>query len=113
MARANCLSSGAASDYGSLLGTVPAGTSIQFSAQSAETQEDLGAADSVSIGTAEESVTIWTSDTDTVNWHLENDLTPPSWSGRWLRISMTLNPKGKTSPSLDQWRQVFDCRKAE
>ncbi|MBN1609152.1 MAG: hypothetical protein JW940_21160 [Polyangiaceae bacterium] len=93
--------------------TVPDGTSIDFTAQTADTQEELDTADSVSVGTASETTTIWTSDPDTVDWHLEHDLSPPGYNARWLRISATLNPTGKISPTLDQWQQVFDCIESE
>jgi hypothetical protein len=93
--------------------TVPTGTSIDFTAQTAETRSELDTADAVDVGTATASTAIWTSDPDTVNWHLENDLSPPGYSSRWLRISATLNPTANTSPSLDQWQQVFDCIESE
>lgn len=91
---------------------VPALTSIEFEAQTADTQGALGAASPVGVGTASATTTAWTSDTNTVDFHLKGDM-PAQPSRRWLRISATLNPNGTTSPTLSQWRQTFNCVPAE
>jgi hypothetical protein len=92
---------------------VPASTSIVFTAQTADTQEGLAAAPPVTVGTASADTTKWTSDANTVNWHLMNDLGTPVLSARWLRVSATLNPTGNTTPTLTQWQQIFDCIPAQ
>lgn len=99
--------------YFSWQSTVPAGTSIVFKAQSADTQATLGAAVKVNAGTSSATTTGWTGDANTIDWHLENDPNPAQVSRRWLRISAYLNPNGAVSPTLLQWRQMFDCRPAE
>jgi hypothetical protein len=93
--------------------TVPSSTSIAFEAQSADTQADLTAAPKVPVGTATTTTTIWTSDPKTVDYHLRTDPTPKQASKDWLRISMTINPSGTTTPTLNAWKQVFDCKPAE
>jgi len=94
--------------------TAPSTTSIVFTAQTADTQAGLGAATAVSAGgiAGPASTTGWTSDTQTVNTRLAA-LTPAQPSRRWLRVAMTLNPVGTTSPTLLQWKQDFDCKPAE
>jgi hypothetical protein len=94
--------------------TAPGSTSIVFNAQTADTQAELGAATAASAGSivGPASTTGWTSDTQTVATRLAA-LTPAQVSRRWLRISMTINPTGTTSPTLLQWKQDFDCKPAE
>ena len=92
--------------------TVPSGTSVVFKAQTADTQAGLATATQVDAGTATANTATWTSDPNTVNWHLVNN-SPLIPSLNWLRISMTLNPTGLTTPTVTQWKQVFDCKPAE
>jgi hypothetical protein len=92
--------------------TVPSLTSIQFRARTAETQADLDQAPDVGVGTATTSTTTWTSDSQTVEQHL-NASDPQLSSRKWLRISATLNPSSDVSPRLQRWRQTFDCIPAE
>jgi hypothetical protein len=89
---------------------VPPGTNVVFSAQSADTQADLGAAMSVGIGTASTTTSTWTSAPQTVNYYLNQ---ANQSSRAWLRVSMTLNPSGGLTPTLSDWRQIFDCKPAE
>jgi hypothetical protein len=93
--------------------TVPASTSIVFEAATATTQAGLASAVQVGVGTATANASIWTSDPNTVEYHLRNDASPAQTSRRWLRVSMTLNPTGTTTPTLTQWQQTFDCKPAE
>jgi hypothetical protein len=93
--------------------TVPASTSIVFEASTAATQPGLDSATQVGVGTAASNAAVWTSDPNTVDWHLRNDPTPKQASRRWLRISMRINPVGTTTPTLSQWQQTFDCKPAE
>ncbi len=94
--------------------TAPGSTSIVFNAQTADTQAALGAATSVSAGSIVGAATTtgWTSDTQTVATRLAA-LSPAQPSRRWLRVSMTINPTGNSSPTLLQWKQDFDCKPAE
>ncbi len=93
--------------------TVPSSTSIVFEAATATTQGGLASAVQVGVGTATTNASIWTSDPNTVEYHLRNDASPAQTSRNWLRISMTLNPTGTTTPTLTQWQQTFDCKPAE
>jgi len=98
--------------YFSWKATVPASTSVVFEAATATTQGGLASAVQVGIGKAETTTTTWTSDANTVDYHLRNG-SPPQASRRWLRVSMTLNPTGTTTPTLTQWQQTFNCVPAE
>jgi hypothetical protein len=93
--------------------TVPPSTSIVFEASTATTKAGLDSATQVGVGSAASDAAVWTSDPNTVDWHLRNDPTPKQASRRWLRISITLNPVGTTTPTLSQWQQTFDCKPAE
>jgi len=93
--------------------TVPSSTSIDFQAQTSSNEAGLDTATYVDVGTASANATAWTSDTNTVAYHLKNDASPSLVSKRWLRISMTINPSGITTPTLSTWKQEFDCKPAE
>jgi len=93
---------------------VPSGATIDFQAQTAAAQEDLATAPMVGAGSAIATTATWTSDPNTVEYHLEHDI--PSnrlTSQSWLRITMNFNPNGPVSPILTNWRQTFDCIPAE
>ena len=93
---------------------IPPGTSIEFRAQTADVQADLAAAPQVGAGTSTASTgMVWTSDPDTIDEHLQNDLSPSEPSRDWLRISARLIPSSAVSPTLTTWKQEFDCVPAE
>jgi hypothetical protein len=108
---------------------VPAGTSIDFTAQVAP---DLAGAPGsyapstpFSIGSATSSTTAWTTQqyaqppltagpaACTLDQHLTGGNGCPgpgnSSSQEWLRITMTFNTAGALSPTLTNWEQLFDC----
>jgi hypothetical protein len=99
--------------------TVPTGTNIAFRAATATTQGALpasppGAAPTtVPIGSATVTTTpagTWFSDANTVDWHLKNEPPGPAQTSKsWLRVYMTLNPAGGSSPTLTTWRQEYSC----
>jgi hypothetical protein len=101
--------------------TIPTGTSIGFTAQTADTEAQLGGAPTypngnppVSAGTATTTTSTWTSDANTVDWHLQNAVpATPQFSKQWLRVNMTLNPSGNTSPTLAEWQQLYDCKPSQ
>jgi hypothetical protein len=117
--------------------TIPTGTNISFTAQTAK-DSDAGPAaygPAVFIGQATATTTTWTTDACIVDGHLQDlavdaneyGLTPscitgpapgypappagesPQSSQDWLQISMTLNPAGLMVPTLNQWQQLYDC----
>jgi hypothetical protein len=95
--------------------TVPPSTSIDFTAATASTQASLATATPVSAGiagTANANAAIWTSITSTVEQQLQAAM-PQQSSRDWLRIAITVNPNGNTTPTLLQWQQTFDCKPAE
>jgi hypothetical protein len=63
-------------------------------------------------GTANANAAIWTSITSTVEQQLQAAM-PQQSSRDWLRIAITVNPNGNTTPTLLQWQQTFDCKPAE
>lgn len=101
-------------NYFSWQASIPTGTKIGFKAQTAGTQAALGTAPQVGAGTATTTTATWTSDPNTVEWHLNNDIPGNRLtSDSWLRIEMTFNTNGYVSPVLQNWRQTFDCVPAE
>jgi hypothetical protein len=92
--------------------TVPPSTSIVFTAATASTQAGLATAVPVSAGTASANASIWTSITSTVDQQLRA-ATPQQASRDWLRIAITVNPNGNTTPTLLQWQQTFNCKADE
>jgi hypothetical protein len=112
--------------------TIPGASSIAFRAATANTQALLPAspgtpptATSRSIGNATTTVAspAWSCDgcpgaPVTVDYHLQNDVpTPDSLSQDWLRVFMTFTPDNSTnpasSPTLNAWRQTYDCVASE
>jgi hypothetical protein len=93
--------------------TIPAGTSIAFTAQTAATEAALSGQPSVGAGTASFTTTTWSSDANDITWHLANDVTPGLLSQEWLRITMAFDPTPAVSPVLLDWRQMYDCAPTE
>lgn len=105
--------------------SIPSGTSIAFTAQTAPGADGGGAGTygaAVPIGTASATTTTWTQDACTVDGHLENLAlaTPPQaacvgsgttaqQSQAWLKVSMLFTPTQTVSPVLTQWQQLYDC----
>lgn len=87
---------------------VPTDTSVVFHAQTAATADELDGAERVWIGTADRTVSDWTSATETVD-SLLHAHEPEQPSRSHLRVTMQFNPTGGLSPTLTEWRQVFDC----
>jgi hypothetical protein len=103
---------------------VPAGTTIDFRAATADDEADLpanaGAApESVPVGQASMTVMdpLWDADTETVAQHLMDTPidafgnTTNKTSHKWLRMYMTLNPNAMSMavPTLYSWQQFYDC----
>jgi hypothetical protein len=98
----------------------PTGTSIVFEGQSATTQAGLGAAPKVSLGTAQAPPIVtptWTNNGVT----FDNALKAIGQSSKaYARVTAKFNPTtpvppfvSGTSPSLTNWRLVYDCLPAE
>jgi hypothetical protein len=121
--------------------TIPAGTNINFSAQTAPDNGGMPGTygPGVFIGQATSTTAGWNTDGCIVDGHLE-DLavypneygtsascitgpapgygTPaasqaPQTSQDWLQITLTLNPAGYLVPTLNQWQQLYDCPPTE
>jgi hypothetical protein len=91
----------------------PLDSSIDFTAATADTQGNLGAATAVGIGTA--SVALATANAmapPPVNW-IGTDVSTklPGKSQAWLRVGLTFTPSTNMTqaPTLSSWRQLFDC----
>ena len=95
----------------SLQATIPDGTSIVVTAATADSEQSLvdGDADWVSVGTFTSSTSTWTSSAHTLDWYFRNQLRPEDVSRRWLKVNMTLTPSGGVSPTVSEWRAVFNC----
>lgn len=100
--------------YFSWQAITPAGTSINFKAQSADTAALLGAATPVvGVGNAVPPSTVtWTTGPQTVDAAL---LAAGGQSKAYLRVTATLNPSADNSlaPTLTNWREVYDCVPSE
>ncbi len=95
---------------------LPAGTSIEFSGQTADTAADLDDAVEIDLGSAlPPSTTTWTTwgtdDEDNIGYKFDQAMVR---AGSWLRVTMKLNPDSRQidTPVLTDWRTVFDCRDA-
>jgi hypothetical protein len=99
----------------SLQATIPAGTSVSVSAQTADHEKELrdGKVESVDVGTFTESTSTWTTSEHTLDTYFRKNLNPPDVSRRWLKLRLTLTPKGDVSPIISQWRVIFNCVPAE
>lgn len=97
--------------------TIPAGTSIDFRAATAASNDALppsppaGAPTTADIGTANVSTTSWTNDTSTVDYKLAEETATSSQPH--LRVYMTFNTTATTSPVLQTWRQLYACVPSE
>jgi hypothetical protein len=108
--------------------TIPPGTSIGFTAQTAPdnggTPGTWGPAVPAGTANATTAPATWGEDACTVDGHLEDlavypneyglnpactGVAPPQLSQAWLQITFTLNPAGPISPTLVAWRQLYDC----
>jgi hypothetical protein len=97
--------------------TVPTGTSITFSAQiKATAAASYAPATPLFLSTATPASGTgpgtWYRGPQTVEQVLAAAV-PPIASGDYLRVTMTFNPSMTASPTLHQWRQIFDCVPAE
>ncbi|HSO37734.1 MAG TPA: hypothetical protein VLT33_34645, partial [Labilithrix sp.] len=106
-------------------GVIPAGTSINFRAATADMPGLLPAVTpfptapaSANVATASATVTAPTWDCQgcpatpvTVESQLQTDT--GTLSKEYLRIYMKFNPSGTVGPILNAWRQVYDCIPAE
>lgn len=90
--------------------TVPEGTRIEFFATTANSQAELEHADYVAIGSANQTTTTWTAGEQTVDQSLRLSRATPLVSQRWLRVKGDLVPSGAKSPTLSEWRVVFNCK---
>jgi hypothetical protein len=104
---------------------IPTNTSIDFTAQTSTAAADgtpVSYGPAVPVGSATSTTSTWTSDACTVDGHLQNlaatakppqpacvGVNPPQHSEEWLRVNMTFNPSGQSSPALTTWRQMYDC----
>ena len=87
----------------------PGDSNIQFGAQTGETLATLAPATPISLGSASGAdITTWGVGYADVNTKLA---AAGLSSGKLLRVSITLNPTSDHlyAPTLDAWRQNYDC----
>lgn len=89
--------------------TVPEGTRIDFHAATADSQAELDQASYVGMGVANQTTTTWTAGGHTVDQYLRLSSEGPFVSQRWLRLKSSFEPNGAESPTLSEWRVVFNC----
>jgi hypothetical protein len=97
--------------------TVPTGTSIGFSIQvrpdaAATYQPATPHPLSTATPTSGTGPGTWYRGPQTVDQALAGAM-PPVASGDYLRVTMTFNPTMTASPTLHEWRQIFDCVPSE
>jgi hypothetical protein len=93
--------------------TVPANTSIVFTAASADTVAGLATATTVAAGQATtSSVSAWATNPVNLNTNL---VAIKVGSRSYLRVVSTLQPSTDllSTPTLSNWRVVYDCLDAE
>lgn len=90
--------------------TVPIGARIDFYAATAPFQSELDQSSYVGIGTANRTTTTWTAGEHTVDQYLRLSSEGPLVSQRWLRVKSSFEPNGTESPTLSEWRVVFNCK---
>jgi hypothetical protein len=93
--------------------TVPTGTSINFSAATAQVPAELSAAPVVNAGTASPPPTsAWSNNPVQIDTELA---AAGLKSFEYLRVRMTINPSSDrlSAPVLKDWRVVYDCNAAE
>jgi hypothetical protein len=94
--------------------TIPAGTSVAFSAQTMATSTGTWSPTTpLGIGTASATTGagVWAHGTSTVNQVLTS-ATPALTSQAYLLVSMQFNPNTSgtpAAPSLLAWQQLYDC----
>lgn len=100
--------------------SIPAGTSIDFAAQTADTASDMATA--TSVGLLSDPVT---TSTTLPNWDAAlldtgssgafRNANPAIAPRNTLRIAITLNPNstGTAAPTLLQWKVQYDCVDSE
>jgi hypothetical protein len=98
----------------------PSDSKIVFTAQTADTQAQLGAATALNLATASGPDNCPAGPSCKSSF-VAVDVDPPgtdpngSWSRAWLRVNMALNPSTdkKSAPTLIAWQQAFNCIAAQ
>jgi hypothetical protein len=92
-------------------GVIPSTASIVFSAQTGDAVADFTTARSVTVATATTSTPTVPTDTWDTGFIPFTTVSPAITSKSMLRVTVTLNPTSdkRNSPSLNQWRVVYDC----
>jgi hypothetical protein len=98
--------------------TVPTSTSIGFTAQvkataAAAYTPATPLAVSTALPASGTGPGIWYRGPQTIDQVLQNAMPPLPSGQNYLRITMTFNPSMTASPTLHEWRQIFDCVPAE
>jgi len=97
----------------SLQATIPSGGAVRVSARTADTESALTSSNWISLPDFVDSTTTWTSSEHTMDWYFRNDLQPRDVSRTWLEVVMELRPNGSVSPTLSQWRAIYNCTPSE
>ena len=94
-------------------GAIPAGTSVDFSVQTADTEEGLDNAPAKLLVASATSADLlaWSNSAKAVDEVLRDAGLAP---GNFIRLTIRLNPSsdGQSTPTITDWRQLFDCKDA-
>jgi hypothetical protein len=87
---------------------IPATASIVFKAQTSDDLAGFSTAQSATVATATSSTPLSSWDSGLIPF---STVTPAITSKSMLRVTVTLNPTTDklSSPSLSQWRVIYDC----
>jgi hypothetical protein len=92
----------------SIQATIPEGTGVYVAAKTADTEQALEQARWVNPAGFDRTTTTWTSSEHTLDWSFRNQ-DPPDVSREWLELILTLDPDGNVSPTVSEWRLVYNC----
>ncbi|MGC4066582.1 MAG: carboxypeptidase-like regulatory domain-containing protein [Polyangiaceae bacterium] len=92
----------------SIQATIPEGTGVYVAAKTADTEQELEHASWINPAGFDRTTTTWTSSEHTLDWSFRNQ-TNPDVSREWLELILTLDPDGSVSPTVSEWRLVYNC----
>ncbi len=94
-------------------GTIPSGTSVDYSVQTAESEAGLDTAPAKLLVTSATSADLlaWSNSSKAVDQVLREVGYAPK---TFIRLTIRLNPSsdGQSTPTITDWRQLFDCKDA-
>jgi hypothetical protein len=94
-------------------GRIPAGTSVDFYVQTADSEDGLNSAPAKLLVDSATTADLWgwSVTSKAVDQVLRDAGLVPK---NFIRLTIRLNPSsdGQTTPTITDWRQLFDCKDA-